>query len=95
MACNHNFCAQRAVNLKWRAPNHGNGITEGICSSIFPPCSSMTFSVSSSTDDNGGQSTGESVWGSHSVSVEPCALRLDVRAGYTNSNTRKDNEIHL
>ena len=97
VACNHIFCAQRAVNLKWRCPNHGNGSTEGICSSIFPPCSSMSFSVSLSSDDNGGQSTGERVWRSHSVSVVvvPCASRLDVSAKYTNSNRRKENEIHL
>ena len=55
----------------------------------------MSFSVSASSDDNGGQSTGEIVWRSHSVSLDPCASRLDISAKYTNSNTRKDNEIHL
>ncbi|MGC1131240.1 MAG: hypothetical protein WA941_00350 [Nitrososphaeraceae archaeon] len=44
-------------NLKWRAPNYGNGITEGICSSIFPVSSLLV----SSTDEKGGQSTGENV----------------------------------
>ena len=42
-----------------------------------------------------GQSTGENVWRSHSVSVDPCASRLNVRAKYPNSNPRKEIEIHL
>ena len=57
----------------------------------------MSFSGTSSSDDNRGQSTGESVWRLHSVSVvvAPCDSRLNVSAKYTNSNARKENEIHL
>ncbi len=73
------------------APIYGNGITEGICSSIFPLSSSPSSLVSSCPDDVG-QSTGENVWRLHSV--DPCASILDITTIYP-SNTRKDTETHL
>jgi len=72
-----------------RTPNYGNGITEGICPSIFPLSSSLLVS---SSDDDGGQSTGENVCRLHSV--DPCASTLNAMAKYP-SNTRKKTEIHL
>jgi hypothetical protein len=73
-------------------PNYGNGITEGISSTMFPLLSSTLLLLFSSSDDEGGQSSGDNVWGSHSV--DPSASTIDKMEKYPD-NTRNKIENHL
>ena len=81
-----------AISVDLSLRNHGKGITEGICSSIFPLSSSLSLLDFSSPDDAGGQFTGENVWRLHSV--VPCASKLGTITKYP-SNAREMTEIHL
>ncbi|MGB7663470.1 MAG: hypothetical protein WBL67_12120 [Nitrososphaeraceae archaeon] len=68
--------------------NYGNGITEGICSSIFPLSPSISFS-DPPPDADGEQSTD-----CRSQSADACASIPDIISEYP-TNNRKNTEIQM